>query len=578
MEFDILSLGSTKEANEVRQYLTKWQNTSPPSLTMDFDPFPMTATQLYAVALYILNDLDLLSVLKIPTAQFLEFIIDVKEAYMDNPYHCFRHAMDVYCQTYYMMTDLQAGLHMTQVDQLSLLLGALCHDTGHPGKNNLYQMNANTDLARLYGDVSTLEKHSCSIASELLEKYSLLRNVVDSAHARSFLIESILATDMVYHGSIIHDFTTMFSMSSEADSKNMTPSETIDDNLGKLDISLSGISENSDLPMPERSAASSPDTTTEYSIPQRQLVGKILLHAADISNACRPWQLCKRWSDPVIEEFFNQGDSEKHLGLTISPNMDREQTTQHKIALGFGDFIVKNLYEVMATVWPHFQVYLDNLESNKLKWQKLKEDTTLDPESLTKMHTPTNAPPPSPLPPTYALGRRMSTLPGVIQTGIDNHPVLQRVPLRQSSADIHRTASHFSRKYSVSSVGSVTSVSGLRSGSTISSAASLASIKAQPPPITKDEYKNELENVLGYYQKEGSTLTMSSNASNHSIAMFRGGRRSSTNTLPRWPPENKNPSNLRRSSLAPAEESVLSRQPSNASAMKDVATKVKQNK
>jgi hypothetical protein len=94
---------------------------------MEFNPFAMSVTQLYAVAIYVLHDLDLLSVLKIPCSHLLDFIVDIKEAYMDNPYHCFKHAMDVYCQTYYMMTDLQAGLQLTQLDQLALLLGNFRH-------------------------------------------------------------------------------------------------------------------------------------------------------------------------------------------------------------------------------------------------------------------------------------------------------------------------------------------------------------------------------------------------------------------------------------------------------------------
>jgi len=396
-------------------------------------------------------------------------------------------------------------------------------------------MNAKTDLAKLYGDVSTLEKHSCSIASELLEKHSLLRNVADVSHARNFMIESILATDMVYHGSIINDFTIMFSKT-ESEDRNTT---IVEDNANRINnISLGGISEVGDSQTTkqedERSTPSaSPDLTTEYSVAHRLLIGKILLHAADISNACRPWHLCKRWSDPVIQEFFSQGDSEKALGLTVSPNMDREQTDQLKIALGFGDFIVKNLYDVMASVWPHFQVYLDNLASNRTRWVRLRDEPSVDSESAvipTNSRTTSN----NSLPPSYALGRRMSTLPGVIMPTSESHQAIPRMPIRQSSADIHR-ASQFSRKYSVSSVGSVTSVSGLRSGSTISSAASLASVKGQPLAITKDEYKNELENVLGYYQREGSSLTMTSNASTHSImSAYRGARRSSTNTIQRY--------------------------------------------
>jgi hypothetical protein len=38
----------------------------------------------------------------------------------------------------------------------------------------------------------------------------------------------------------------------------------------------------------------------------RQLLMNAILHLADISNPCRPWALCKYWSDLVVEEFFLQ--------------------------------------------------------------------------------------------------------------------------------------------------------------------------------------------------------------------------------------------------------------------------------
>ena len=38
----------------------------------------------------------------------------------------------------------------------------------------------------------------------------------------------------------------------------------------------------------------------------RQLLLNAILHMADISNPCRPWGLCKKWSDMVVEEFFLQ--------------------------------------------------------------------------------------------------------------------------------------------------------------------------------------------------------------------------------------------------------------------------------
>jgi len=43
---------------------------------------------------------------------------------------------------------------------------------------------------------------------------------------------------------------------------------------------------------------------------------------ADISNGTKPWNLCAKWVDLLFIEFFNQGDQEKKLGLSVSYLMD----------------------------------------------------------------------------------------------------------------------------------------------------------------------------------------------------------------------------------------------------------------
>ncbi len=51
-----------------------------------------------------------------------------------------------------------------------------------------------------------------------------------------------------------------------------------------------------------------------------------LLHAADLSNPCRPWPLAEVWATAVLEELFLQGDAEARLGLPPSPLCSRGTT------------------------------------------------------------------------------------------------------------------------------------------------------------------------------------------------------------------------------------------------------------
>ena len=46
-------------------------------------------------------------------------------------------------------------------------------------------------------------------------------------------------------------------------------------------------------------------------IENRTFVLKYLVHGVDISNPIRPEQVCRKWAEKVLEEFFAQGDKEK---------------------------------------------------------------------------------------------------------------------------------------------------------------------------------------------------------------------------------------------------------------------------
>lgn len=55
------------------------------------------------------------------------------------------------------------------------------------------------------------------------------------------------------------------------------------------------------------------------------LLQRILVKCADISNACRPLELCKEWAARISEEYFSQTDEEKRRGLPIVfPDFDRQ--------------------------------------------------------------------------------------------------------------------------------------------------------------------------------------------------------------------------------------------------------------
>eukprot|EP00956_Cyclotella_meneghiniana_P020442 scaffold36198_cov43-Cyclotella_meneghiniana.AAC.1 len=90
---------------------------------------------------------------------------------------------------------------MSRLDMYSMLLAAAAHDVGHPGTNNLYQINAQTHLAITYNDKSPLESMHASKASQLIKQSGLLDHISSEQRSsvRARMISAILATDMSLH-------------------------------------------------------------------------------------------------------------------------------------------------------------------------------------------------------------------------------------------------------------------------------------------------------------------------------------------------------------------------------------------
>jgi hypothetical protein len=76
--------------------------------------------------------------------------------------------------------------------------------------SSCYQINARTELALRYNDISPLENHHCSMAFRILELPEC--NIFSSMSAETFrvvregIIRCILATDMARHNEILAQF------------------------------------------------------------------------------------------------------------------------------------------------------------------------------------------------------------------------------------------------------------------------------------------------------------------------------------------------------------------------------------
>lgn len=91
-----------------------------------------------------------------------------------------------------------------------MFLAAIGHDVGHPSTNNAYSIRTSDSLSILYNDKSVLENHHISLFFQILrqEKANVFLNFnkEEFDYCWSFIIDSILKTDMAYHMQICEDF------------------------------------------------------------------------------------------------------------------------------------------------------------------------------------------------------------------------------------------------------------------------------------------------------------------------------------------------------------------------------------
>ncbi|XP_075155237.1 phosphodiesterase 9 [Haematobia irritans] len=253
-------------------------------------------------------ELGFIEKFNLPVDTLREWLYEVYKHYNEVPFHNFRHCFCV-AQMMYAITR-QANLlqRLGDLECLILLVSCICHDLDHPGYNNIYQINARTELALRYNDISPLENHHCSIAFRLLEHpdCNIFRNFSREAfnQIREGIIRCILATDMARHNEILTQF------------KEVTP---IFDYSNRAHINL---------------------------------LCMILIKVADISNEARPMDVAEPWLDRLLQEFFAQSAAEKTEGLPVTPFMDPDKVSRTGSQVRFIGLVILPLFEALGDLVP----------------------------------------------------------------------------------------------------------------------------------------------------------------------------------------------------------------------------------
>lgn len=282
------------------------------------------------------------------------FARTVCSGYLELPYHNVRHGVDVLHTVWRLGCLMPWSQAYKECESFSLMVAGLAHDIGHFGLTNVFLVDMRDELAIRYNDLSPLENMHCNKLFHILvsEKTNVLSHLSkeDFQRCRKLMIDAILNTDPAQHGAMVNDLRALYD--------------------GQL-LSL------------QDTGTSADDLITElFSTADVKTLGaRCLLHAADLSNPCRPWNIAMPWANSVLSEFFAQGDKEKQLGVPVGMLNDRTKVDLPSSQLGFIQFMVAPFvcaYTKVFTKWFDFNTILG---TNVGEWARLILEETGKDES-----------------------------------------------------------------------------------------------------------------------------------------------------------------------------------------------------
>ncbi|KAK7068669.1 cAMP-specific 3',5'-cyclic phosphodiesterase 7B [Halocaridina rubra] len=119
---------------------------------------------------------------------------------------------------------------------------------------------------------------------------------------------------------------------------------------------------------------------------------QIALKCADICNPCRPWDISRKWSHKICDEFYRQGDYERQLNLPVTSACDRYGMSVAKIQTGFIKCVVSPLF----CAWDCWlgtglsTSMVTNMTHNLTQWEKLLNEETAKETAATEVSAPSS--------------------------------------------------------------------------------------------------------------------------------------------------------------------------------------------
>ena len=295
------------------------------------------------ICFYIFNSFGMYNLIRYP--YFENFIIKISKGYIrENPYHNDLHAGDVTqtCMVFLRKGKINDYIKLDLYSLCALILSCIIHDFKHPGLTNNFLVNTQNKIAIRYNDKSVLENYHIAEAFKIIKKdsdYDIFNDLdkTESSLIRKKMIQCVLSTDMINHAKI-------FSFIKLINEKEIDL-ENIFDNLNE-------VSKNE----------------------RQQNFMDLIIHACDISNPTKPYEIYNIWANKVMNEFYLQGDKEKALAIPVSFLCDRNTTSIPQGQIGFIEGVVFPFFDTFAKMFKGLWFTIDNLERNKNEFLKIKEE------------------------------------------------------------------------------------------------------------------------------------------------------------------------------------------------------------
>ena len=246
-------------------------------------------------------------------------------------YHTSLHGVDVCYSTYLILINLREKDNVipgiSEMDIVSLLISGLAHDVGHPGLTNKFMINSKNELSIIYNDASVLENFHCAKTFQLLTNNDI--NIFckysneDFLSLRKKMIGEILATDMAFHFKIVDQYKEY--------------KQTRDVKLEQLQLNF-------------------------------------ITHIADLFHNYRKFEISLKWVEVLSNEFWNQGDKEKELGLPVSFLCDREDMDVPKSQVGFLNTFSLPTIQELVDINSNFEQFKNNALNNLKRWEQLQKN------------------------------------------------------------------------------------------------------------------------------------------------------------------------------------------------------------